>query len=182
VTALVGLGGNLGERAIVLSNAAAALRDKAAAGAFRASHLYETRPWGKTDQPDFLNAVVSFETSLDPRALVDLLQQIEKRAGREESERWGPRVLDLDLLDLDGAILSEEGLTLPHPRIAERGFVLVPLCEIEPGWTDPLTGRTAAGMLEQLDPDPAEVRLAGRLNLGEGTILADASRSALPRH
>lgn len=179
--ALVGLGGNMGDRVSALSRAAAILREQAQTGSFRPSHLYETRPWGKTDQPDFLNAVVSFETSLAPRALLALLAEIEDRLGRVRSERWGPRTLDLDLLDLGGAVISEEDLTLPHPRIAERGFVLVPLCEIDPGWRDPLTGKTAVEMLNALDPDPGEVRPAGRLNLEEGTILADASRPALPR-
>ncbi len=180
--AFVGLGGNLGDRAGVLSAAAAALRDAAQPGSFRASHLYETRPWGMADQPDFLNAVVSFDTSLDPTDLLAFLEGIETRFCRVRCERWGPRILDLDLLDLGGTVLSTGELTLPHPRIEERGFVLVPLCEIEPGWRDPLTGRTAVEMLERLDPNPTEVRPAGRLSMGEGTTLADASRPALPRH
>lgn len=179
--ALVALGGNLGDRASVLARAAGILKSISQPGSFRSSHLYETRPWGKRDQPDFLNAVVVFETSLDPMALLARLKEIEGRMGRAPSERWGPRVLDLDLLDLGGIVLSSGDLTLPHPRIPERGFVLVPLCEIEPGWKDPLTGRTAAEMLSDLEPDPGEIRPAGRLNLGEGTILAGASGPALPR-
>jgi 2-amino-4-hydroxy-6-hydroxymethyldihydropteridine diphosphokinase len=174
VKAFVGLGGNLGDRAAVLSAAAVTLREAAAPDSFRASHLYETRPWGVTDQPDFLNAVVSFDTSLEAMDLLAFLEEIEIRFCRVRTERWGPRILDLDLLDLGGAVLSMADLTLPHPRIEERGFVLVPLCEIEPGWRDPLTGRTAVEMLEHLDPDPIEVRPAGRLSMGEGTTLADA--------
>lgn len=180
--ALVGLGGNLGDRAGVLSAAAAALRDGAIPGSFRASHLYETRPWGVVDQPDFLNAVVSFDTLLGPTELLHSLAEIEERFHRLRAERWGPRVLDLDLLDLGGIVLEEENLTLPHPRMAERSFVLVPLCELEPGWRDPLTGRSAVEMLEHLDPDPIEARPAGRLFRGEGPALAHESRPALPRH
>jgi 2-amino-4-hydroxy-6-hydroxymethyldihydropteridine diphosphokinase len=181
VSALIGMGGNLGDRPAVLSRAAASLREMADPGGFRVSHLYETRPWGKTDQPEFLNAVVSIDGRFDPPALLARLKEIERREGRAPSERWGPRALDLDLLDVDGIVLNLETLTLPHPRIAERGFVLVPLCELEPGWRDPLTGWTAVEMLNDLDPDPVEVRPAGRLNLGEGTNLAGASRPALPR-
>ena len=179
--ALVALGGNLGDRASVLSRAAVVLLAMARRGTFRSSHLYETSPWGKRDQPDFLNAVVSFETTLDAGALLARLKEIEAQMGRVPSERWGPRILDLDLLDLGGIVHAAGDLTLPHPRISERGFVLVPLCEIEPGWKDPLTGRTAVEMLTDLDPDPGEIRPAGRLNLGEGTILAGASGPALPR-
>jgi 2-amino-4-hydroxy-6-hydroxymethyldihydropteridine diphosphokinase len=181
VRAFVALGGNLGERARVLSRAAKLLRGIALPGSFRASHLYETRPWGKTDQPDFLNAVVSFETCLGPEALLEQLKKIEADAGRVRSERWGPRILDLDLLDLGGTVMEREDLALPHPRIAERAFVLVPLCEIEPGWRGPLTGRSAVEMLNDLNAEPGDVRPAERLNLEEGTILAGAARPALPR-
>ncbi len=102
--------------------------------------------------PSFLNAVVQFEATLAPRALLAILQAIEREAGRVPGERWGPRALDLDLLDHDGARIDTPDLVLPHPRIAERAFVLVPLCEIAPGWRDPLTGRTAVEMLRRAGP------------------------------
>ncbi len=165
--AIVALGSNLGDRRAILEQAALRLASLAEGGKLRASHLYETRPWGVIDQPDFLNAVVRFETRLGPPALLAALKAIERDAGRTEGTRWGPRILDLDILDMDG-ILREGDPTLPHPRIAERAFVLVPLCEIDPEWAHPLTGRTAVGMLRDLDPDPAEIRPAGRLRIPEG--------------
>jgi 2-amino-4-hydroxy-6-hydroxymethyldihydropteridine diphosphokinase len=164
-TAWVALGSNLGDRAGRLGEGLAGLARLLRPESLGASHLYETQPWGVEDQPPFLNAVVRFETALDPVALLDALKGIERAAGRPEADprRWGPRTLDLDLLDLGGAVLEADALTLPHPRIAERAFVLVPLCEIAPHWTHPVTGRTAVEMLAHLDPDPAHVRLFGRL-------------------
>lgn len=163
----VALGSNLGDREAVLAAALGRLADLAAGRTVRSSHIYETLPWGIADQPPFLNSVASFETCLDPPALLAALQGIERDAGRTGGLRWGPRVLDLDILDMEG-IRRESDPILPHPRIAERAFVLVPLCEIAPGWVHPLTGRSAAGMLQDLDPDPGEVRVAGRAPVLEG--------------
>ncbi len=163
-TALVALGSNLGDRARIIGWAAERIRMALALpGSFRASHLYETPPWGGIPQPDYLNAVVLFETDRDPHPLLERLLMIEAEGGRKRGVRWGPRRLDLDLLDLGGRIVEEPGLALPHPGIAERPFVLVPLCEISPGWRHPLTGATAAEMLGILDPDPGEARLFGPL-------------------
>lgn len=179
--ALIALGANLGDRERALCLAAERLRAMATAGSFRASHLYETRPWGGVSQPDFLNAVVSLDTALDPHALLEALKGIEREAGRGTTVRWGPRELDLDLLDLGGARLDSGDLTLPHPRIAERAFVLAPLCEIAPRWRDPLTGRSAVEMLVALDPDPDEARPAGRMRLQEESEHDRDPRSRLPR-
>ena len=164
MSALVALGSNIGDRARTLGWAARRILETCAVpGSFHASHLYETPPMGSVPQPDYLNAVVLFETALDPRPLLDVLLAIEGEAGRKRGVRWGPRSLDLDLLDLGGMTVREPGLTLPHPGIAERPFVLIPLCEIAPGWRHPLTGGTAAEMLGTLDPDPGEARLHGPL-------------------
>lgn len=165
--ALVALGSNLGDRAAVLAAALRGLAALADGGEVRSSHLYETRPWGIEEQPWFLNSVASFRTDLDPPALLAALQRIERDAGRTEGLRWGPRVLDLDILDMDGACREADPI-LPHPRIAERPFVLVPLCEIDPGWVHPLTGKTAAEMLRDLDPEPEDCRLAGSAPVLEG--------------
>lgn len=163
--AIVALGSNIGDRARTLAWAAERVkRTCAIPGSFRASHVYETPPWGMAAQPEFLNAIVLFMTPIpDPRALLDALLAIERDAGRLRGDRWGPRSLDLDLLDFDRAVVDAPGLTLPHPRIAERAFVLVPLCEIAPGWRHPLTGHTATEMLRTLDPDPSGARLHGPL-------------------
>jgi 2-amino-4-hydroxy-6-hydroxymethyldihydropteridine diphosphokinase len=95
------------------------------------SRLYRTKPWGRTDQPDFCNAAAIVETQLPPRELLQRLKALEQRLGRTPSERWGPRAIDFDILFYDGISLDEPGLQLPHPRLLERAFVLVPLAEID---------------------------------------------------
>lgn len=178
--ALVGLGSNIGDRAQTLQEAVDRLRPLADHSTFRVSHLYETRPWGKPDQPDYLNAVCMFETKLSAEPLMDAMKQLENDLGRERTERWGPRKIDLDLLDLGGQMKTFGDPVLPHPRMARRAFVLVPLCEIAPGWIDPLTGRTAIEMLAVLDPDPTEVRLMGRFQLKEEKTIVGEAGPGLP--
>ncbi len=95
------------------------------------SGLYRTKPWGITDQPDFCNAAAIVETSLPPRQLLERLKALEQRLGRTPSERWGPRAIDFDILFYGDVSLHEPGLQLPHPRLLERAFVLVPLAEID---------------------------------------------------
>jgi 2-amino-4-hydroxy-6-hydroxymethyldihydropteridine diphosphokinase len=177
--ALIGLGSNLGDRQRNLEQAIERLRNLPETECLRASHLYATRPWGVLDQPEFLNAVAEIETRMKPHRLLRSLQGIEQDFGRTRSERWGPRILDLDLLDCDGQIVQDDRLCLPHPRIAQRAFVLVPLCEIAPDWKEPLTGRTSIEMLDELDPDPDEVRVAGRFSAREEEGGGDAVGSDL---
>ena len=117
----------------------------------RASSLLVTAPFGVTDQPDFVNAVAEVETALPPEALLTRLHEIEHLAGRLRTERWGPRTLDLDLIDYHGLIRRDAPPVLPHPGIAARIFVLAPIAEIAPHWRHPETHLTAAEMLQRLD-------------------------------
>ena len=125
--AYVGLGANLGDRDASIRRAAELL------GARRVSTVRETEPWGYADQPRFLNAVAELETDEEPRALLDRLLEVERALGRtREGPRYGPRTIDLDLLLYGDLELDEPGLTVPHPRLHERLFVLEPLAELAP--------------------------------------------------
>ena len=128
--AFVGLGSNLGDRLGNLRSAARALARTPGIAVRRSSSVYETAPVGGPEQGDFLNAVVEIETGLEPRELLEVLQGIEQRLGRVRHERFGPRTIDLDLLTFDDEVIDEPDLTLPHPRMHERAFVVVPLLEI----------------------------------------------------
>jgi 2-amino-4-hydroxy-6-hydroxymethyldihydropteridine diphosphokinase len=119
----------------------------------RASELVVSAPFGFTGQPAFVNAVAVVETELTPEALLDRLHGIERRAGRRRTLRWGPRTLDLDLVDYHGLVRQPPARpVLPHPGIEERIFVLAPIAEIAPRWRHPVNRRTAAAMLRRLDP------------------------------
>ncbi|HEX5274222.1 MAG TPA: 2-amino-4-hydroxy-6-hydroxymethyldihydropteridine diphosphokinase [Candidatus Rubrimentiphilum sp.] len=125
----IGLGSNLGDPA---ANVRAAIDALSEVGTITSrSQLYRTKPWGRTDQPDFCNAAAIVETRLGPRELLEQLKALEVRLGRTPSERWGPRAIDFDILFYDDVSLNEPGLQLPHPRLLERAFVLVPLAEID---------------------------------------------------
>ena len=113
------------------------------------SSLYRTPPWGKTDQPDFLNAVAEIATSHAPRALLALCLDAELALKRERRERWGPRIIDIDILLFGDRIVHEAGLDIPHPRMLERAFVLAPLAEIAPGLA--LFGKGVAERLAAID-------------------------------
>lgn len=139
-SAVIGLGANLGDRLTTMREAVARVARVVTVRA--CSRVYETVPVGKTDQPLFLNAAIAVEFELSPLALLDALLAIEKELGRirsEEVERWGPRTIDLDLLWIDGVVVDDARLVVPHPRLAERAFALVPLLEVAPGATDPRT-------------------------------------------
>jgi 2-amino-4-hydroxy-6-hydroxymethyldihydropteridine diphosphokinase len=127
--AYVGIGTNLGDRFANVGRALDALRKLGRVR--RSSSLYRTEPWGKRDQPWFLNAVVLLETDLRPRALLEELQVAEKKLGRRSGERWGARVIDLDLLLYDDVEIDEPDFRVPHPRLRERAFVLVPLAQLD---------------------------------------------------
>ena len=143
VTAYIGLGANLNDPAAQVEYALAELDHLPATALVARSSLYASEPVGYVDQPDFVNAVARIETALAPRALLAALLDIEHRHGRERSFRNAPRTLDLDLLLYGDAHFHEEGLTLPHPRMIERAFVLLPLTEIAPELDIPGRGRAA---------------------------------------
>ncbi len=130
--AWLGIGSNIGDMAATLDRAVAALAATPGIAVVARSSDYRTPPWGKTDQPWFLNGAVGIETSLDPHALLDACQAIERDLGRVREERWGPRIIDLDVLAYEGAAVEDERLVLPHRYVRERAFVLVPLAEIAP--------------------------------------------------
>lgn len=134
--AVVGLGGNIGDAAARVQAAFASLDRLRHTRLIRASRLYRTPAWGVTAQEDFVNAAALIETRLPPGELLQSLLQLEREAGRQRSrdgsDRWGPRTLDLDLLLYGDLVINERGLQVPHPRLAERAFALVPLVEVAP--------------------------------------------------
>jgi 2-amino-4-hydroxy-6-hydroxymethyldihydropteridine diphosphokinase len=142
--AYVALGSNLGDSRQHLLDAIKALAGLPYTEVTARSRIYRTPPWGVTDQPDFLNAVVALETALEPHDLLSALLAIERAAGRQRNgERWGPRTLDLDLLHVADRTVNDERLTLPHPHIADRAFVLLPLYDVAPDLEIPGQGRVA---------------------------------------
>ncbi|OOG61504.1 2-amino-4-hydroxy-6-hydroxymethyldihydropteridine diphosphokinase [Rhodanobacter sp. B04] len=148
--AYIALGSNLGYPQQQLLDAMHALASLPDTRVLKHSPLYRTPPWGMLEQPPFINAAVQVETALSPHGLLDALLEIEQRAGRVRAERNGPRTLDLDLLHVDGVQLDDARLTLPHPRMAERAFVLLPLHDIAPTLQLPGQG-TVAELLARLD-------------------------------
>ena len=151
------MGGNLASRAGTpeATLAAAAIRLEALGRVVRRSSLYSTEPVGLAEQPRFVNAVVALETELEPRELLDGLLRIEQEFGRDRSAGVanGPRTLDLDLLLLGNLRICEDGLEIPHPRLNQRAFVLVPLNEIAPGDLDVGSGKTVSQLLDILHPN-----------------------------
>ena len=149
--AYVGLGANLGDREATIRRAVALLEATRGIRVTAVSTLRETEPWGPVEQPPFLNGAVEVETELEPRALLDVLLDVERRLGRtREGERFGPRTIDLDLLVVDGVTCAEPGLMLPHPRLHERRFALEPLAELAPDLLVPGRG-SVAQLLASLD-------------------------------
>ena len=157
-TAYVGVGSNLSDPAAQVRAGIAALANVAQTRVLRVSRLYRCAPWGVADQPEFVNAAVRIETRLDAAALMQALLGIERACGRERvaDRRWGPRVIDLDLLLYDDQEIEEPGLRVPHPHLHERAFVLLPLADVAPDLVVP--GRGAiAGLIAEVDASTCRV-------------------------
>jgi 2-amino-4-hydroxy-6-hydroxymethyldihydropteridine diphosphokinase len=154
--ALIALGGNVGDVRATFKKAIANICGMAQAELLARSSDYATPPWGNEQQARFVNACIEIKTSLDPHALLFALQKIEQRFGRDRSKevRWGPRTLDLDLIAYDDVALKRPELTLPHPRLFERAFVLVPLVEIAPERI--IAGRSVKAALAELSTEGIE--------------------------
>jgi 2-amino-4-hydroxy-6-hydroxymethyldihydropteridine diphosphokinase len=149
------LGSNLGDRTAILQHAREMVAEKA--GTILAeSSIYETEPWGLTDQPAFLNQVIEIESALKPEDLLNILLQIEQELGRIRKIRWGARLIDIDMLYYANLIHDNSTLTLPHPRLHERRFTLIPLSEIAPEFIDPKQKKTITQLLDEC-PDHSTV-------------------------
>jgi 2-amino-4-hydroxy-6-hydroxymethyldihydropteridine diphosphokinase len=167
--ALIAFGGNIGSIGDTFDRAVSLLCDGTDVALITRSSNYRTAPWGDEDQPDFINCCLRIATALSPHALLDRAQTIERMLGRDRSKerRWGPRPIDIDVLAYDDVTIDEPELKLPHPRLLERAFVLVPLAEIAPNWT--VSGICIRDALDKLD-----VR-------GVTKLAAPASGMPLPR-
>lgn len=166
ITTYLCLGGNLGDRMAALMEALELLDATQKMHRIACSSVYETEPWSVTDQPNFLNLVAAYETTLSPADLLAACKAVEETVGRTPSFRWGPRLIDVDILLYGDQVVdsAEPDLQIPHPRMTQRAFALVPLAEIIPDGIIPPDGPTVGQLLEQVD-DRAGVVLWGEAPL-----------------
>jgi len=147
--AYISIGSNLGNREENCLRAVELLKQKGIT-IRRQSSLYETEPWGVKDQPRFINLAIEIETILKPKELLMTTKEIEREVGRKESFRWGPRTADLDILLFDSVIIQGDDLTIPHPLLHKRAFVLRPLCEIAPDVIHPVLKKRVCDLIQGL--------------------------------
>lgn len=146
----IGLGSNIGHKRDNLEQAAAAISNIPDIDLIRSSSLYQTEPWGNTDQDTFINQVIEVETDLSAQEMLRALQDIEIKMGRQRKEKWGPRIIDLDILLYGNEVMDDLNLQIPHPHMRERLFVLVPLYEIGPELRFPDDGATIKEVLSSV--------------------------------
>jgi 2-amino-4-hydroxy-6-hydroxymethyldihydropteridine diphosphokinase len=160
ITTYLCLGGNLGDRMAALTAALRLLDDTAGMRRTGCSSVYETEPWGVTGQPNFLNLVAAYETALSPGDLLAACKSVEEEVGRVVSYRWGPRLIDVDILLYGDRVVdwAEPDLQIPHPRMAQRAFVLVPLAEIAPELGVPPDGVSVRWLLDNVEGKDGVVR------------------------
>jgi 2-amino-4-hydroxy-6-hydroxymethyldihydropteridine diphosphokinase len=158
VIAFIGIGANMGRPVGMCRTAVGKLAEIPGVRLLRTSSLYRTEPVGPRKQEWFINAVAEIRTSLPPRMLLETMKDIERRLGRTETGKWGPRVIDLDILLYGQEVIQEEDFVVPHPELHRRRFVLVPLCEIASYAIHPAFGVSLRGLLDRLT-DPARVEL-----------------------
>lgn len=151
VLCYLGLGSNLGDRAGLIGRATACLAAGGDVVLRKVSGFHVTKPWGRLDQPDFVNAVAEVETHGGPRDLLDATQAVERALGRIDRGKWGPREIDIDILLFGDEVVEDGDLLIPHPMLCERAFVLVPLLEIAPDLVHPKTGIRIAAYLREIE-------------------------------
>lgn len=151
------LGANLGDRVATLSRAVQRISEIVGV-VVQQSHIYETAPWGVLEQPAFLNQVLAVDTQLEPDAVLTQTQRIERELGRVRLEKWGARMIDIDILYYDQRIVKTNQLTIPHPYLHQRRFTLMPLAEISPDFRHPVLGKTTTELLTEC-PDTGEVTI-----------------------
>jgi 2-amino-4-hydroxy-6-hydroxymethyldihydropteridine diphosphokinase len=147
----LGFGANLGDRKENLAQAINALNSRPDLTVLRTSGVYETEPWGLTDQPKFLNMVAEIATSIPPAELLERVKKLEQDMGREDGPRMGPRLIDIDILLLEDLVVDEPDLIVPHASLHLRAFVLVPLAELAPESVHPVLGVTVGHLAEKVD-------------------------------
>jgi 2-amino-4-hydroxy-6-hydroxymethyldihydropteridine diphosphokinase len=180
VIAFIGIGSNRGNPVHACREAARHLSEELEVRLLRRSSLYRTEPVGPQDQPWFINAVAEIRTSLPPRRLFETVKEIERRMGRTEGQKWGPRVIDLDILLYGQEVVSEGDLIIPHPEMHRRRFVLAPLCELASYAVHPAFGVSIRGLMDRLaDQGHVELYLPGDTEAGKEGGVTDEETNSL---
>lgn len=149
--AFIALGSNIGDKTGNCTRAISLISKHEDCIVLRVSSFYETEPWGVVEQDKFINMAVEIETALSPFELLEFLKSLEIEMGRTKAERWGPRLIDLDIIFYNDKIIDEKGLNVPHPHMHERAFVLAPLSEIAPDLIHPLLGKSISELFKSVD-------------------------------